>query len=257
MRLLTAVAMTSVVACTGPGRAPGDATDQRRAQRTTPPPVTAPPPGHCPNGDRVLVEGEPLGGTSKADVTGDGEPDRVFLVQDPGGEPDCRNFLVLETEGAKVAAPTSEEGVAYALETPRINAFAQIDGEAGEEVLVDLEQGASTQFIGIFTVSGGQLQRVEVRENTDFGSLFPYGGSVGHFEASNCPDHPEADVSLSIATANATDYTIRTRLYEMNGAALVPLPRAEQPPIVSGKDLDRIEGFATSPFGDCPREGAP
>lgn len=196
-----------------------------------------------------------LGGTVRGDVDGDGASDVVYLVSDPDGSFDCRSFLVAETAEGRVATPTNEQGVEHALPIPRIHSLAQVDRSGGEEILVDLEQGASTQFIGIFTLLDGRLERVRVAENTDFGNLFPYGGSVGHLEASNCADHPDADVSVAVATANTTDYTVRTRLYEMNGARLEPLPRSDQPPIATTRRLDRVPGFSTSPFGDCPRAG--
>lgn len=229
------------------------------ASPSAPPPpevpsTTEPAAGRCPNEEAAVLTAERATTPPQADIDGDGQKDSAFIVRDKSGSPDCRTFLVVDADDNRMSTPTNEKGVVYALEEPRIHGFAQIDGEAGEEILVDLEHGASTQFIGIFTdPAAGDLQRVKVRENTDFGNLFPYGGSVGHFEASNCPDHPSADISVAVATANATDYTIRTRLYEMDGATLLPLPRSKQPPIMIGKDLDRIEGFATSPFGNCPR----
>lgn len=221
--------------------------------RATTSPTSAPT--RCPNQNHAVEQGELLGGKVRGDVDGDGSPDVVYLVSDPEGSFDCRSFLVADTARGRIATPTNEQGLEYGLPIPRIHSLADIDGSGGEEILVDLEQGASTQFIGIFTVLDGGLERVRVAENSDFGNLFPYGGSVGHLEASNCAGHPDADVSVAVATANTTDYTIRTRLYEMKGAILVPLPRADQPPISVGTHLDQSEGFATSPFGDCPRGG--
>lgn len=191
----------------------------------------------------------------RGDVNGDGSDDSVFLVRDEAGASDCRTFVVTTVDGEPLVVPTNEEGVEYALQEPRVHSLAQIDGEGGLEILVDLEHGASSRFLGMFTVVGGALRRVEVREHTPYGNLFPYGGSVGRIEASNCTDRAGADVSISVATANATDYTIRTRLYDMAGARLDPLRPSRQPPIATGHDIEEVVGFTTSPFGDCPQPG--
>lgn len=256
MRLL-AVAAVSIMSGACDDSSPAPPAAPSRSTPPASPPLAEPPQdaGRCENEQRVLDEGEILGGRVRGDVDGDGSPDEVYVVADPEATGDCRNFLVVEFEGQRIATPTNDEGVEHALPAPRIHALVQIDGEGGEEVLVDLEQGASTQFLGMFTFLDGALRRVQVAEITDFGNLFPYGGSVGHLEASNCSDRAGADVSVAVATANTTDYTIRTRLYEMRGARLVPLPREDQPRIMVGSDLDRIQGFATSPFGDCPQGG--
>lgn len=201
------------------------------------------------------MEGEVIGGGSTGDVDGDGSADLVRLARDDGGPLGCRIFLVAETSDGTLATPTTEPGTEYSLPEPRVHSFAQIDGSGGDEVLVDLEQGASSRFIGIFTVAEGRLQRVRVLDETGFGDLLPYGGSAGHIEASNCVDHPSADIVMAIATPNATDYAIRSRLYDMEGAELVPLPRRDQPQIERSADFSAIGGFATSPFGDCPGSG--
>lgn len=219
-------------------------------------PSAAPDRDRCPNAAAAVEAGNVVGGEVRGDLDGDGAPDdEVFLVTDVSGAPDCRNFLVAMVGEEHLIAPTNEEDVQYALQIPRIHAIVQIDGEGAEEILVDLEQGASTQFIGIFTIVGDRLERVVVQENSDFGNLFPYGGSVGHVEASNCTDAAGADVAVAVATSNTTDYTVRYRLYDMVGARLEPLPRQEQAPIQTVKNPTLLEEFATSPFGECPQSG--
>jgi len=186
------------------------------------------------------------------DVDGDGSDDVAFVVRDDSGTAGCQTFLVAETAEGVLSLPTDEPDVSYALQAPRVNSLAQVDGSKGLEILVDLEQGASTQFLGMFKVNDGALQKVRIGGGSPYGNLFPYGGSVGHIEASNCTEGQGADVLIAIATPNATDYTIRTVWYEMRGATLIPLPRSEQPPISTGSDVELSEGFDSSPFGDCP-----
>lgn len=256
--LLSGVAVACLIAgvgCDGSEPDPPQAPDRSPVASPSTTEPSSPPDSQahrCPNEGDIVESDEVIGGAVRGDIDSDGEPDdRAFLVSDGEGVLGCRNFLVAEFHGERLVTPTTEEGVQYALEVPRIHAIVQIDGDGSAEILVDLEQGASSQFLGMFTIVEGDLERVVVQENTDFGNLFPYGGSVGHFEASNCVDHPRADVAVSVAIANTTDYTIRTRLYDLRGAALFPLPRPQQPAITVGDDLDRAEGFATSPFGEC------
>lgn len=253
------VCLATTVACDGPDSEP------------VPPSVTSTPESpsvsrgsptaeangaRCPNQTAAVEMGEVVGGTVAGDLGGDGSPDdETFLVTDESGGPGCRHFLVAEVGDERLVAPTTEEGLQYDLQLPRIHAIVQVDGEGAEEILVDLEQGASTQFIGMFTVAGGGLERVVVQENTDFGNLFPYGGSVGHLEASNCTDRAGADVVVAVAMANTTDYTVRYRLYDMVGSRLEALPRRQQPPIETVNNPTRLDEFASSPFGECPQSG--
>ena len=205
----------------------------------------------CPNQNVVLSSGERAGGEVEGDVDGDGAADLAYVVRDESGDAGCQTFLVVETDDGILAAPTEEPGVSYALPAPRVNSLVQVDGSGGLEVLVDLEQGASTQFLGMFKVTASALEKVRIAGGSAYGDLFPYGGSVGHIEASNCTEEAGADVLIAQAIANATDYSIRTVLYELRGTVLRPLPRSEQPPIAIGTDVESSDGFSSSPFGDC------
>lgn len=206
----------------------------------------------CPNEIKAVEAGQRVGGEASGDVDGDGSDDLVYLVTDEAGVPGCRIFLAAETGRGILSTPAGEPDVSYALPAPRINSLVQVDGSGGLEILVDLEQGASTQFLGMFKVTPSGLDKVRIAGGSPYGDLFPYGGSVGHIEASNCTDEGDADVLVAIATPNATGYTIRTVLYEMKGAVLKPLSRNEQPPVATGADVELSEGFDSSPFGDCP-----
>lgn len=205
----------------------------------------------CSNQVDAIEGGEQARGEVRGDVDGDGSDDVVYVVRDQAGPPGCQTFLVAETADGVLSTPTEEPDVSYALQAPRVNSLVQIDGSGGLEILVDLEQGASTQFLGMFTIADGALEKVRIGGGSAYGDLFPYGGSVGHIEASNCTDEAGADVLIGMATPNATDYTIRTVLYAMNGAILEPLPRGQQPPIATGTDVELSQGFDSSPFGEC------
>lgn len=243
-------AVTLLAACSEDGPTQADDRAPSPATSSAAPPQS--PGSDCPNEVDSVASGERAGGEVSGDVDGDGSDDLVYVVRDANGPPGCQTFLVAETAAATLSTATEDPGVSYSLQAPRVNSLVQVDGKDGLEVLVDLEQGAATQFLGMFTVAGGSLVKVRIGGGSAYGDLFPYGGSVGHIEASNCTKEKGADLLIAIATANVTDYTIRTVLYEMQGTTLQPLPLNEQPPIATGPDVEASEGFDSSPFGDCP-----
>ena len=221
---------------------------------TTPTPQVsepAPPNTRCPNMPDVVSSGERVGGELTGDVDGDGSDDVVYVVRDDEGPAGCQTFVVAETAVGRLSSPAEEPDVSYSLQAPRINSLVEVDDSPGAEILVDLEQGAATQFLGMFTVVGKKMERVRIGGAPAYGNLFPYGGSVGHIEASNCTKEGGAELLIAMATPNATDYTIRTVLYDMRGSTLQPLPLDEQPPVATGTDVEASEGFDSSPFGAC------
>lgn len=239
-----------------------DGSDRPAADGSPTPSGTTPAPApnesataasRCPNQLDAVAAGERAGGKVEGDVDGDGAEDVVYVVRDADGPPGCQTFVVAEVAGEQLAAPAEEPDISYGLQAPRVNSLVEVDGSPGLEILVDLEQGASTQFLGMFKVHDGSLERVRIGGGSAYGNLFPYGGSVGHIEASNCSDERGAEVLIAIATPNVTDYTIRTVLYEMRGTTLLPLPLNEQSPVFTGPDVEASEGFDSSPFGDCRR----
>jgi hypothetical protein len=130
-----------------------------------------------------------------------------------------------------------------------------IDGGAGEEILVDEAAGASTQFVGAFIYSDDALQRVTVSGGLDQASaagtenLFPYGGSVGHVEAVDCTSSGTVVVSTAMPGSSQGSYEIERRFYAFDGAVLkredvesarVPIAR-----------LSRFPEYSSSPFGSC------
>lgn len=253
-RLMAFVAVLAVIvpaACDDGGepvpssRVTGSAVPDASATSPSPSVVAQ---GSCPNGPAAAAA-ERLGGEVSGDVDGDGEDDDVYLVRDDEGGPGCRTFLIAETGSGTLVAPTSDEGVEHALQVPRINSLVQVDGRDGAEVIVDLEQGASTQFVGMFTVFDGTLQRVRVQGAAPSGDLFPYGGSVGHIEASDCGTDP-GSVVVTTASPVGRRYEVRTTTYEMIDAALRPL-EPERPRVIEPSELGHVGAFQSSPFGSC------
>ena len=249
--LLVLLTLVLVGACDDGGEPPpssGPTTQSSPGPSAASPSPSVVVEGSCPNGSAAAAA-EPLGGTVAGDVDGDEADDDVYLVLDEEGGPGCRTFLVVETEAGTLISPTSDEGVEHALQAPRVNVLVQVDGVGGSEILVDLEQGASTQFVGMFTVVDGALQRVRVQGPAPSGDLFPYGGSVGHIEGSDCGPEP-GSVVVTTASPVGRRYEVRTTTYEMVDAVLQPLPQ-ERPRVVEPNELGDIEAFQSSPFGSC------
>lgn len=182
-------------------------------------------------------------------MDGDGTVDDVFLVRSEGAAPDCRTLLVVEGRSATYAASTDDPAMPYSLPQPRLNRLSYVDDTGGAEVLVDVESGAATQFLGMFTIVDGLLQRVRLEGDSGLGDLLPYGGSVGHIEASNCPMDREEDVVIALATPRGPRYVIERTYYELDGASLVPVAREEERLPVEA--LSQEHDYVTSPFGSC------
>ena len=226
--------------------------------------ATASPPatsgaGECPNEAEVADVSRQVGPSVTGDVDGDGTLDSVFLATDGTGPPGCAAFVVAElAAGATIAAPAWEIGPEGGLPQPRLHSMVDLNGVPGVEVLVDEAAGASTQFVGAYVYSGGDLVKVDVSGTgaTDEGSgdLFPYGGSVGHLEAADCAPDGRLVVSTATPSSNGADaaegiYVVQRRFFVFDDAALdLDETVRTKLPI---DDLTRLPEFGAGPFGSC------
>ena len=259
-----------VVACSGdrggdelpPGVAEGSPSIGVAAPTASAAPTTQPVATVCANEEAVA--GDParqIGASTSTDVDGDGAPDEVKLASDPQGTTGCIAFVAVETAtGDLAAAPVWELGTEGGLPQPRVHGFVDIDGRAGDEILVDEAAGASTQFVGAFVYLDGSLRRVTVEGGLDgapgsqAGDLFPYGGSVGHIEAVDCIGEGSIVISSATPSSDLGDaeqrlYEIERRVYAFNGAILEREDmQTHRVPI---DELDRFPEYSSSPFGSC------
>ena len=188
MRRLTSSSLLWVflfVACDG-GAEPASRAD----------PAPTPSPTHaCADGSGAV----PKEGSLEGDVDGNGASDVVSLLVNENGSRGCKAFVVVDTATEDLLAPIVDENIAFSLGFPTLNALVQIDDRPGKEVVVDVTAGASTSFAGIFSAGGDALERIRLESDAlPYGDLFPYGGSVGHLEASDCA--PDGGVVVSAAT---------------------------------------------------------
>ena len=204
----------------------------------------------CANQEESLTHVGEDGRSLKGDVDGDGSDDTVSIVVDLSGEPGCLAFIVIESTRGVNSAPIDQEGMSTDVGFPALVSLVNIDGEPGVDVLMNMVAGASTQFAGVFTAPRGVPTRLRFEQPTEFGDLFPSGGSVGHLEASDCIG-PGAIV-ISTATPKEDDYRVTRTAYVVVDGKLTPQEEGVETARISIDQLDRFPEFAASPFGSCP-----
>lgn len=193
--------------------------------------------------------------TLSGDVDGDGVDDRVWLSSDPSAAEGCKAFVTVETADRIYWASTTS-GVPSSLQEPTLNSLSDIDGEAGSEIVVNLEAGASTQFVGAFMLTRAGLERITVdgRGPGPFGGeiegLFAYGGSVGHLEAVDCVDE-HVVLSAAIPSGAAGSYEVERRFFSPSLTALVLDRGLTERHKVRDLRVDDFPEFAGSPFLSC------
>jgi hypothetical protein len=232
-----------------------DATGTRTPSATEVTPSDLPTSDHaaeCPNQAEVTSDPSArIGGSLRGDVDGDGGQDEVSLAFDQKAAQGCQAFLVVEGGDETHVLAIQSFDSAYGLPQPRLNALTDVDPVPGSEIVVDLVAGASTQFVGLFTLTGGALARVRIEDYVSpVADLFPYGGSVGHLEASNCADDTGM-VVISTATPKGADYRVTRRFFRFEGLTLRGEPSATERERVALEDLDRFPEYESSPFGGC------
>jgi hypothetical protein len=179
---------------------------------------------------------------------------------DPEGPSGCDAFLVVDSGTSVVAGPIAGVGSEGGLTDPSLNSLAEINGDDGLEVVINEAAGASTQFVGVFTLKGEGFGRVMVeggeRELWPGATrgLFPFGGSVGHIEAVDCAGAGIVVTSGTPAAGRAAlekgIYSVVRRVLEIEGATLgtVDVVRAKVPIEELAQSFPEFE---TSPFGSC------
>jgi hypothetical protein len=188
------------------------------------------------------------------DIDGDGAPDHVYLTLDAGAPEGCRAFVVVSGV-ATFAAAIDDWDAAAGLASPSLNRLAQVDGRPGAEIVVNLAAGASTQFVGAWSGFDGRLERIVADDRagdpaTAGGTLFAFGGSVGHLEAVDCT--PTAEVVISSAIPKGARYQVERSFYHPDGASLKLDIAQTEHPVVSANEIDDFTEFGASPFGTCP-----
>lgn len=241
MRALLLVVCLALVACSGDGEP-----EAREAPATTAAPAPEPA---CPNQEAVLADtslrnGEPESG----DVDGDGETEDVTMYFDPDGAPGCQAFVAAQSDAATIAGPLDTWREEFGLPVPTLHSLGDLDGDGGDEIVVNMGAGASTQFVGIVVADGGVLRQATTKDSGQAPpGTFAFGGSVGHLDAVDCA--PDGGVVASSALPHGDLYRVERTFYGIAGGELVREDRAVER--VSIQEIDRFPEYAASPFGSC------
>jgi hypothetical protein len=197
-------------------------------------------------------------GKLEGDIDGDGKSDEVFIVALPnGGVTRCGSFVVVETGGATFSVPADDSDQPRSLPVPRLNSLAQIDGEPGLEIVVDIEAGASTQFVSIFTLDDKlELMALKGKGPGPFSgqidNLFAYGGSVGHLDGVDCAEGGYVVMTAAVPSGDTADaYRVERRYFLATGSTLVLDKERTEHETVTARDLDELTELTSAPFGSC------
>jgi len=241
---------------TGPSPVPSEVPVSMANPATTlePTPALSPastpgaPDFECPNQAEAEMSAVEQAKAVPGDIDGAGGPESVFVFADEGGSSGCIGFVVVDLEGEVRSAPVSYPDIDPGFGFPSLNSVASINDLEGEEIVVNVTSGASTQFVSVYTFDGTQL--LEVAYENSFGDeaagVFGFGGSVGHVEAIDCL----ADrVVVSTATPKGRRYALIRRFLDPRGAAWVA--EGEERSIGSLRRVTSKPEFAGSPFLNC------
>jgi hypothetical protein len=190
-------------------------------------------------------------GSLTGDVDGDGVRDTVRIAIDPHGSHKCRAFVVAKLADRTVAGAIAQWEPAPTLPAPHLNSLAEIDAVTGADIVIDVNAGASTQFEGVYTYSGGELTQLQVIE-FPFTGLFAYGGSVGHLDGQACTSDRSVVVSSAVPKASsAIRYAVVRRFFIPAAGQLVYEPARTQHLVVKPASLSKFPEFSGPPFSQC------
>ena len=254
-RLLTVLVCALVlVACTDDAPTPIDGDNGGVTHRTD-------PEARCDNESSVVDSTTvPSEGVLTGDVDGDEADETIYIATDEGAEAGCRSFVVIAGDGTIYSAPLDPSGGTDALDEPSLKSVIQLDHEPGQEIVVHVGSGASTEFVGVMKVTDEGLEWITRQgrapgpfaQDVGHGNLFGSGGSVGHLEAVDClgPELIVMSIAIPIG-ASAENYEVERRFFRLIGTELTLQPDATEVHEVEGLTVERFREFSGSPFGSC------
>ena len=219
------------------------------------------PEGRCDNESSVVDSTRvPTEGVLAGDVDGDKADETIYIATDEEAEAGCRSFVVVAGDGTIYSAPLDLSGNADALDEPSLRSVIELDREPGQEIVVHVGSGASTEFVGVMKVTVAGLEWITRQgrgpgpfaQDLGQGNLFASGGSVGHLEAVDCLGPELIVMSIAIPMGDsAENYEVERRFFRLSGTELTLQPDATEVHEVEGLTVERFREFAGSPFGSC------
>lgn len=203
----------------------------------------------CPDEASLIDKAVAEGRAVPADLEGDGVDEQLVLAKDPAGDRRCQAILgVISSTFGRLSIAIDDE-LSFDLGLPVVTGTAEIDGEAPKEIIVTLASGASTGFAGLFSIKEGRLVRRTLEGDSPYSSLFPFGGSVGHLEGSDCAEL--GTIVVSSATAEGRGYEVVRRFFESSDSTFVLNDRLTEVESVKPKELNGFPEFTSAPFAGC------
>jgi len=194
----------------------------------------------------------PVGQDIEGSVLGDGRSARIRLLAADEEPEECRYFLAVEyPEGeALYAAVPPVEGVPS---VPTILMAAEIDGEPGREIVVDIGGPGHPHRTGIvFTMHEGEL--VAMRSSDAATHFVPLGGEFA--AGVDCAGEPGAIVTTEGTFADGgTDdgrFDITRRFFRAQGVIFEDFDQ-ETFTVEVGEERERWPETDDDPFRSCPR----
>ena len=194
------------------------------------------PYGPCPRAtDPRIPAGSGCAFVVQGDLDGDRRPDLLFSYAALGASGRARSWFLR----AVLAS-----GRATSLEVPQpsqleVLGMADVNGDGRQEGLVQLDQGASTSFVGIYTLDGRRAL-VPVTEDGDGPLRFGLNGSVTHGDGGGCATGTDGKPRLVIRSVERTNegpYDAVVKTYTWDGTS-VRLAGTERGVIDAGDGSD-------------------
>ena len=207
----------------------------------------------CPNEEDALANLKP--GRIAGDLDNDGAKDVVRIAVDETAPVFCQAFLVARTATGTLVHALEEQRIDFSVGFPRLDSVRFIDDQLGGEIVVGVVAGASTQFVAVYTVIDGAIQKVDFSGPRGPGDdLLAYGGSVGHLDAVDCVEETVGSVVLSYAVPRPEPgrYTLVRSYYRPDSTGVMVEDRAaRERKSVRDDQIGSLPEFAASPFGSC------
>jgi hypothetical protein len=225
---------------------------------TSPSPAGCPwPGGIIPGNPFTRPESyRPVGPSVTDDVLGSGRDARIQVYEDPAQPLRCRYVVVVDHPGVGFLVPI--QSFEWLPDRPRIRMTAEIDGQPGVELILDIggpghphRSGQVLTYEPDGPTGDGAIVAMKLRPSPGGpGILFPLGGEFA--AGVDCTGQPGTIVvSLgSLAEGGDTHYEITRTTYRAAGAEFVRL-RSESLTVPVGEEDDRWPELADDPFWSC------
>jgi hypothetical protein len=215
------------------------------------------PPAALPSGAEFPFGYRTLEPTGKGDVFGDGQSARIRVIENPNRPRACRVLLLIEHPNATYLVRVRM--FQWLPDFPRYLMTAEIDGQPGVEIVVDIGGPGHPHRSGqVFTyepsgVPGGRGAVVPMRLNPPQGHpvLFPLGGEFA--AGVDCVPEPGTIVVTvgDLAPGGDTHYDVTRTLYVAEQGSFVEVS-SESFTVPVGEEDERWPELADDPFRSCP-----